>query len=67
LVTEIDTKKSRVEQIGLEGGYILMPSFTMYMVEAMAEKRNQAQEKCQRTIEMYEALEQEVKDAGVCE
>jgi hypothetical protein len=39
-----------VEQIGLEGGEILKPPVTMQMVEAMAEKRNQAQGQCQQAI-----------------
>jgi hypothetical protein len=56
-----------VEQIGLEGGDILKPPVTVQMVEAMVEKRNQAQEQCQQITEMYEALAQAVKDAGVCE
>jgi hypothetical protein len=43
-VIEIDAKKSRVEQIGLEGGEILKPIVTVQMVEAMEEKSNQAQE-----------------------
>jgi hypothetical protein len=56
-----------VEKIGLEGGEILKPPVTMQMVEAMVEKRNQAQGQCQQATEMYEALAQEVKDAGVSE
>jgi hypothetical protein len=37
------------------------------MVEAMAERRNQAQEKCQHIAELYEALAHAMKDAGVDE
>jgi len=40
LVMEIDAKKSRVEQIGLEGGEILKPPFITQMVETMTEKSN---------------------------
>jgi hypothetical protein len=56
LVMDIDTIKSRVEHIGLDGRYILKPLVTAQMVEAMEEKRNQAQEQCQQIIEMYEVL-----------
>jgi hypothetical protein len=67
LVVEIDAAKVSIEQIGLEGGEILRPPVTAQVVEAMTEKRNQAQEQCQWITEMYEALAQEVKDVGVCE
>jgi hypothetical protein len=37
---EIDVVKKRVEHIGLEGGDILKPPFTMQMVEVMTKKSN---------------------------
>jgi hypothetical protein len=67
LVMEIDTTKTVVEQIGLEGGDILKPLVTAQMVEAMTEKRNQAMEKCLHIAEMYEALAHAVKYAAVPE
>jgi hypothetical protein len=67
LVMEIDAEKSKVEHIGLEGGEILKPPVIVQMVEAMAEKRNQAQGQYQQATEMYEALAQAVKDARVSE
>jgi hypothetical protein len=66
LVMEIDTKNQGWRD-RLGGGEILKPPVTTQMVEAMAEKRNQAQEQCQQATEMYEALAQAVKDAGVSE
>jgi len=60
---DINATKSKVEKIGLDGGEILKPLVIVHMVEAMAEKRNQAQGQCQQAIEMYEGLAQEVKDA----
>jgi hypothetical protein len=67
LVMEIDATKLSIEKIGLEGGEILRPPVTAQVVEAMTEKRNQAQEQCQQITEMYEALAQAVKDVGVRE
>jgi hypothetical protein len=37
------------------------------MVEAMKEKNNWAKEQCHHIKNMYEALEQAVKDERVCE
>jgi hypothetical protein len=37
---EIDAAKTKVEQIGLEGGDILKPPVTAQMVEAMVKKSN---------------------------
>jgi hypothetical protein len=64
MVMDIDASKSRVDNIGLEGGEILKPPVTAQMVESMAEKRNQAQDQCQQETQMYEALAHAVKYAG---
>jgi hypothetical protein len=64
---DIDPKNTRVEQIGLEGGDIFKPRVTVQMLESMEEKSNQDHEKFQQITEMYGALTQAVKYAGVCE
>jgi hypothetical protein len=51
----------------LEGGEILRPPISAQVVEEMMEKSSKAQEKFQWITEVYEALEQAVKDVGVCE
>jgi hypothetical protein len=67
LVMDIDIVKIHIEQIGLEGGEILIPSVTVHMVESMVKKRNQAHKQCQQMEKMYEALAQVVKYVGVHE
>jgi hypothetical protein len=56
LVVEIDAVKVCIKNIGLEGGEISRPPVTVQVVDAMTEKRNQDQEKCQQIAEMYDAL-----------
>jgi hypothetical protein len=43
---DIDAAKSKVEQIGLEGGEISKPLVISQMVEAMEKRSNQAQGQC---------------------
>jgi hypothetical protein len=62
---EIDAVKACLKHIGLEGGEILRPPVTTQVVEAMTSKRIQAQEQCQRIVDMYEALTQEVVETRV--
>jgi len=56
LVMEVNATKTRVENIGLEGGDILRPLVTTQMMEAMTKKGNHDKDQFHHIAEMYEAL-----------
>jgi RNAse (barnase) inhibitor barstar len=62
---EIDAMKSCLEHIGLDGGDILHLPITVQVVKAMPTKRNQAQEKFEWIVDMYEVVEKAMADTRV--
>jgi hypothetical protein len=67
LVMDIDTTKNKSGTDRLGGRRYIKSSSHHTDGRSYGKKRNQAQEKCQQITQMYEALAQAVKDAGVSE
>jgi thioredoxin-related protein len=62
MLTEIDTTKGQIEQVGLESGELLKEHITAQTVEIIAEKSAQVKSQVEEISSRFQELEKSVQE-----